>query len=424
MAPADARNFVLDEEDDDFFGEYNPHPYRGGYDLAATFGTPLPPSATICYPVSSSAATAVLATPSQPSPTKAPADPPRVEPYGDKEAPREPVHESPEVFPKAAATRKGKGWRRRFRKKCVRVLDYLFCYKDPYGEQRIAADSYVVPVYTSTKGSGKDSLSVEAHDANEELDQSNDLLWHPNDRDETNTYSQPMSNSYYTPFAQSYGLPGVLGKPDWFLNFSYSGSHQVEEFRHEEPLSYDVEHKIYGEPIHCCHHHCYKSPLDVQVDPLEPVSSQSLEYYKHFSTYCDQSDSHMLEAPAHAYNIQSYTPIYDATVPLEPFKSSWSQNWGLYDVQGNAFEDNTNSLMSGEYGGIASLFVSPFYPGDRETFELAPSDEHASFQHNWHNFSYQNMPMHDVSLITQPADDSYSMNGSIWPFGEHSAYNV
>ncbi|KAJ1297324.1 hypothetical protein BS78_01G366500 [Paspalum vaginatum] len=439
MAPADAGNFILDEDDDDFFGEYNPHPYRGGYDIAATFGTPLPPSANICYPVSSSAATAVLAPPSPPSPTKAPADPPPKEPYDDKEAPREPVYESPEVFPKEAAARKGKGrrggrWRRRFWKKCVRGLDYLFGYKDPYREQRIVVDSYVVPVYANTKERGKDSLPVEddmaplevgiveAHDANEELYRSNDLPWHTKDRDETNTYSQPVSNSYYIPFAQSYGLPGVLGKSDWFLNFSSSGSRQLEEFQHELSLSYDVEHNISGEPIHCYHHHCYKPTLDVQVEPLETVSSQRLEYYEHVSTYCDQSDSHILEAPANAYNIQSYTPIYD--VPLEPFKSSWSQNWGLYDAQGNALENNTNSQMFGEYGGIASLFISPFYPGEAETIELPPSDEHASFQHNWHNLSYRNMPMDDVSLITQPANDSYSMNGSIWPFGGHSAYNV
>jgi hypothetical protein len=61
-----------------------------------------------------------------------------------------------------------------------------------------------------------------------------DLSWHSNNRDEADTYSQSMSNSCYTPsFAQSYGLHGVLGKPDWFLNFSYSESHQAEELQHE-----------------------------------------------------------------------------------------------------------------------------------------------------------------------------------------------
>ncbi|TKV96322.1 hypothetical protein SEVIR_9G421000v4 [Setaria viridis] len=435
MAPAVAGDFIPHEDDDDFFVEYNPHPYRGGYDIAATFGTPLPPSANICYPVSSSAAASVPTVPSPPSPTPEPE-----EPRGDEEAPREPVQESPEVFPNGAST-KGKvrrgGWcGRGFWRKCVRGLDYLFGYKDPYAEQRIGVDSYVVPVYANRKQSGENALAVEVevappavgrvepHDGSEELVQSNELSWHSNYRDEANSYSQSMSNSYYTPFAQSYGLPGVLGKPDWFPNFSYSKSHQVEEFQHEALSSYDVEHMISGHPIYCYHHHCYKQALNVQVEPTEPVSSQSLEYYEHFSKYCDQSDVHILETPAHACNIQSYTPTFD--VPLEPFKPSWSQIWGLYDayMQGDALENDSHSVVSGEYGGIGSLFISPFYPRETEIFDQAPGDELASFQHNRHNLSYRNVYIDDVPLITQQAEDSYSMNGSFWPFGEHSAYNV
>ncbi|XP_066388063.1 uncharacterized protein [Miscanthus floridulus] len=380
MAPADAGDFLLDEDDDDFFGELNPHPYRGGYDLAATFGTPLPPSSNICYPVSSSAATAAPAIPSPPSPTPEPEDPPPEKPYGTEEALRGLAHEIP---PNGAAregkARRGRRCGRGFWKKCVRVLDYLFCYKDPYEERRIVVDSYMVPVCAIRKESGEDAFSVEvevvppsvavgiveADDATGELVQTNDLSWHSNNRDEADTYSQSMSNSYYTPsFAQSYGLHGVLGKPDWFLNFSYSESNQAEEFQLESALSYDIECKISDQPIHCYHHHCYIQSLDVQVEPPEPSSSERLEYYEH-------------------------------------------------------------SLISGEYGGIGSSFISPFYPGETESFELAPRDEHASFEHNCHNLIYRNMPMDDVSLITQPAEDSYStMNGSSWPFEEYSAYNV
>ncbi|CAN6295233.1 unnamed protein product [Urochloa humidicola] len=368
MAPADAGDFLLDEDDDDFFVEYNPHPYSGGYDIAATFGAPLPPSAKTCYPISSSAAA-----------TPEPKYPPLGKPYGNEEALRDAVHESPEVLPNGAATEgkvRRRGWCRRvFWKKCVRVLDYVFCYKDPYAEKRIGVDSYVVPVCANRKQSKEDALAaevevtlpalgrVEPHDGSEELVQSNELSWHSNYRNEANT-SQFMSNSHYTPsFAQSYGLPGVLGKPDWFPNFSYSESHQVEEFEHEALLSYNVEHTISGHPVHCYHHHFYKQPQNVQVEPPEPVSSQWLGYYEH-------------------------------------------------------------SLISGEYGGIGSLFISPFYPRDKEMFEQAPGDEHASFQYNRHNLSYQNVYMDDAPLITQPADDSYSMNGSFWPFGEHSAYDV
>ncbi|CAN6295232.1 unnamed protein product [Urochloa humidicola] len=428
MAPADAGDFLLDEDDDDFFVEYNPHPYSGGYDIAATFGAPLPPSAKTCYPISSSAAA-----------TPEPKYPPLGKPYGNEEALRDAVHESPEVLPNGAATEgkvRRRGWCRRvFWKKCVRVLDYVFCYKDPYAEKRIGVDSYVVPVCANRKQSKEDALAaevevtlpalgrVEPHDGSEELVQSNELSWHSNYRNEANT-SQFMSNSHYTPsFAQSYGLPGVLGKPDWFPNFSYSESHQVEEFEHEALLSYNVEHTISGHPVHCYHHHFYKQPQNVQVEPPEPVSSQWLGYYEHFSTYYDRSDVHILETPVDAYNIQNASI---SGVPLEPFKPSWSQIWGLYDayIQGDPVENDKHSLISGEYGGIGSLFISPFYPRDKEMFEQAPGDEHASFQYNRHNLSYQNVYMDDAPLITQPADDSYSMNGSFWPFGEHSAYDV
>ncbi|CAL4914216.1 unnamed protein product [Urochloa decumbens] len=418
MAPADAGDFLLDEDDDDFFVDYNPHPYRGGYDIAATFGAPLPPSAKTCYPIPSSAAA-----------TPKPEDPPLGEPYGDEEVPRDSVNESPKVFPSGAATegkvrRRGRG----FWKKCVRVLDYVFCYKDPYAEKRIGVDNYVVPVYANKKQSKEDALAaevevtppalrrVEPHNGSEELVQSNELSWHSNYRDEANTYRQFMSNPYYTPsFAQSYGLPGVLGKPDWFPNFSYSESHQVEEFQHETSLSYNAEHMISGHPIHCYHHHWYKQPQNVQVEHPEPVSSQRLGYY--------ESYAHILETPAHAYNIQN-API--SGVPLEPFKPSWSQIWGLYDayMQGDPLQNDNHSLISGEYGGIGSLFISPFYPRDTEMFEQAPGDEHASFQYNRHNLSYQNVYMDDVPPITQPADYSYSMNGSSWAFEKHSAYDV
>lgn len=41
-----------DDYNEDDFDDYNPHPYLGGYDLAQTYGQPLPPSAAICYPIS------------------------------------------------------------------------------------------------------------------------------------------------------------------------------------------------------------------------------------------------------------------------------------------------------------------------------------------------------------------------------------
>ena len=64
---------------------------------------------------------------------------------------------------------------------------------------------------------------------------------------------------------------------------------------------------------------------------------------QHLSTYFGQSDGDILETPAHAYNIQSYMPISD--MPIEPFKPSWSQNWGLSDayMPGDAPENDAVS---------------------------------------------------------------------------------
>ncbi|KAF9672224.1 hypothetical protein SADUNF_Sadunf11G0018400 [Salix dunnii] len=46
--------FIVSYNDSEFnetdFEEYDPTPYDGGFDLAATYGKPLPPSAEICYP--------------------------------------------------------------------------------------------------------------------------------------------------------------------------------------------------------------------------------------------------------------------------------------------------------------------------------------------------------------------------------------
>jgi hypothetical protein len=41
-----------DDFNEDDFEDFNPLPYLGGYDIAETYGKPLPPSAAICHLVS------------------------------------------------------------------------------------------------------------------------------------------------------------------------------------------------------------------------------------------------------------------------------------------------------------------------------------------------------------------------------------
>jgi hypothetical protein len=196
MAPAAATGDYLD---DDEFDDYNPHPYAGGYDITATYGSPRPPSLATCYPVASPAATpaptapqvprpplpqtpapapAPAPQPPKPSSPPAPAPAPAAEPYywpkpydyGD--APRHlPMYPTPEVFrgwpflppppgphcrSTCARVRARDYWRQ-----CMRGLDYLFGHSDGYGERHIGVDSLGVPVYANRKGAVEDSVAVE-----------------------------------------------------------------------------------------------------------------------------------------------------------------------------------------------------------------------------------------------------------------------
>ncbi|CAL0334373.1 unnamed protein product [Lupinus luteus] len=59
------------------FDEYDPTPYDGGYDIAMTYGKPLPPSDEICYPRSGS--TSIISTPFDSAPVESIVPLPKVE---------------------------------------------------------------------------------------------------------------------------------------------------------------------------------------------------------------------------------------------------------------------------------------------------------------------------------------------------------
>jgi hypothetical protein len=222
-----------DQVDDDEYYEYNPHPYGGGYDIAATYGAPLPPSPSTCYPVSSPAYAPAAASPRYvpppPAPAPVPGTPPRAPPspakpqpvspqpatpppvpvpvpvaepfywpkphdYGD-DAPRcRPVYPTPEVFrgwpylpprPHCCHSRCGP---RDYWRQCMRGLDFLFGHADGYGERRIGSDCHGVPVYANKKGGVEDAVVVEVpppatgnvqwHDAGEEVPAFGNVQWH------------------------------------------------------------------------------------------------------------------------------------------------------------------------------------------------------------------------------------------------------
>ncbi|RWV88529.1 hypothetical protein GW17_00049380 [Ensete ventricosum] len=156
------------EFDGDDFEEYNPHPYLGGYDIALTYGHPLPPSSATCYPISSSA--------SLPSEQTTPPPPHATAPTFDHGLPEN--YQPEEPFPSPDLFRSwpyptwedrqvyhgdaeaGGGWNG-----WGRALDYLFGHAQGYGERRVGVDSYGIPIYANKKLGGAESVVVEVEPA-------------------------------------------------------------------------------------------------------------------------------------------------------------------------------------------------------------------------------------------------------------------
>ncbi|KAL6657347.1 hypothetical protein ACP70R_005127 [Stipagrostis hirtigluma subsp. patula] len=416
---------------DDEFDDYNPHPYGGGYDIAAAYGAPLPPSPATCYPVSSPAAVPVPTAP-QPSPRPRPPAPapalpppspptqrrpvapeppaaPAAEPYywptphdwGDA-ARDQPMYPTPEVFrgwPYLPAAQCHSACGRDYWRQCMRGLDYLFGHADGYGERRIGVDCHGVPVYANRKGGIEDAVvvevappatgTVELRDAGEETDQlSNRVSWYGNADEETYANAQPAYASYDRPYGLSYySLHGVSDEPatTWFSNQSYQEAYRQEESQYQEAykeeesqyqdfLSYGEE-KIASQPIFSYNQHFGEQPLHIHVEPPETVSSHKLEYYENFSTYTNQNYVNNFESSEHSYETAPYGHIpYDQ---LEPYRSSWSLNSVYYQActEGMSPEYDNYTMASGECWDMSSLFLSPFYPQETQIYEYSHGDE-------------------------------------------------
>lgn len=170
------------------FEEYNPHPYQGGYDIALTYGNPLPPFSGICYPLSDASShpplppeVPILSVPMEP-----PASPEAIETAISTSVERE--DDLPDAdygssygygeggfasvdwwwnlsgFSPFAMNGLG-GWRYDaedigYWRPLRRAADYIFGYSQGYGERRIGVDSYGIPIY-AYKNHGSDTVNVE-----------------------------------------------------------------------------------------------------------------------------------------------------------------------------------------------------------------------------------------------------------------------
>ncbi|XP_062189473.1 uncharacterized protein At5g39570-like isoform X2 [Phragmites australis] len=389
---------AADYLDDDEFDDYNPHPYSGGYDISATYGSPLPHSPATCYPVSTPAAVPAptapqpsslpqppapapprQSPPAQPRSSSPPQSPPPVaepyywpEPYNYGDAPRDqPMYAAPEVFrgwPYFSGAQCHSTCGRDYWRHCMRGLDYLFGHSDGYGERRIGVDYHGIPVYANKKGGVEDAVvvevappatgTVECHDAGEKQYESN-----------------PNYTSYDRPYEQSYSLHGASDEPTWFPNQSYQEVYKEEDSQYQEFLSYDADNKISSQPIFSYNQHLSEQQLHIHVEPPETASSYKLEYYENFSTYADQNDADNLESSRLSYEIQPYVHIpYDQ---LEPYRPSWPLNLGYYQActerVSPEYDDRTQA--SGECWDMSSLFLSPFYPQETQIYEQSHGDE-------------------------------------------------
>uniref|UniRef100_A0A0D9X305 Uncharacterized protein n=1 Tax=Leersia perrieri TaxID=77586 RepID=A0A0D9X305_9ORYZ len=449
MAMADDE--IIGDDDDEFY-DYNPHPYAGGYDISATFGSPLPPSPSTCYPISSSS----IHPPSpHPNPTPPPPPPPQEQnprpptlpppppyywpkPHDYGDAPPQldqPVYATPEVFrgwpylPHSHCHCHSRCGGRDFWRQWMRGLDFLFGHADGYGERRIGVDSHGVPVYANRKGGVEDSVVVhveppatgvvEWHHAGgeEETDYGNGnryYSWDDNARDETYAYAQPNYTSYDGCYEESYGA--VSDETTWFPNQSYQHMYGEDESQYQETISSSyAEDKISTQPIYCYNQQFSEQPLHVLVEPPETAYSQKLEYYENFSTYNNYSSTNHFDMVGHPYEIQS-----DEHVPDEPIKPSWSTDSGYYQscTDGAPAEFENHTLSSSDFGGIANLFATSFYPQQTQMYECH-GNENVSLQQNWQ--CHWNVVSQNNSQL---GDDSDHMNGSFWPFGDHSAYTI
>ncbi|TVU37199.1 hypothetical protein EJB05_10502, partial [Eragrostis curvula] len=379
-------------DDDDEFDEYNPHPYSGGYDIFSTYGSPLPPTPTTCYPVSSPAAV-VAPTAPQPSSTSAAI-------FASAAAAR--ACSSPAVSASAAATDLAAlaaapgspGGAVLLAGTWMRGLDYLFGHSDGYGERRIGEDCLGVPVYANRKGAVEDAVVVvevpppatetlQWHYAGEEPDRSNGLSWYSSSAEEETPAYANAEPAYYSSYdrpyyEQSYSFQGVPEEPSWSLNQSYQEAYKEEEdSQYQEYLSYDTDaYKISSQPIVSYNQHFGEQPLHVHVEPPEAVSSHRLEYYENCSTYANENDVDNWDSSRHSYEIQPY--LHTPDDQLEPYRPSWSQNLEYYQActEGVSHDSDNHTMASGESWDMSSLFASPFYPQETHIYEQSYGDEY------------------------------------------------
>ncbi|KAG0462388.1 hypothetical protein HPP92_020864 [Vanilla planifolia] len=312
------------------FDDYNPHPYKGGYDIALTYGEPLPHSAAICYPVSgdsslrpSSPETPLSLIPEEKPVANEPAPVPN-------EAGEIPTLFGPEDDPPDSKvgyfngygewlygvedwwsfsgfypfvnleTEVGVGGGKydaedlRCWSKWKRAADYLFGYSQGYGERRIGIDRDGIPIYANK------TLSSSAVDFHIEPVRTETLGYYTDSPDSGSSYFtyKELENYNFSNAAHSYKHhfePPLQAEVDPFeLLFSWQSNYPqpCDEQVHSDTKWFPLSFGESADEVHlptdnelAYNAHCFEDALQVQLVEAENLHQKvrcydaSLEFF-------------------------------------------------------------------------------------------------------------------------------------------------
>ncbi|KAH7667408.1 hypothetical protein IHE45_12G056700 [Dioscorea alata] len=295
-------------DDDDDFDEYNPHPYQGGYNIALTYGSPLPPSSATCYSIDG-----VF-----PASSSSPPPPVRSLDGDDAVVVPDQTQQVDLGFPwydhlAFGSFGFGRGWdyaeENSHWRPLRRALDYLFGYSQGFGERRIGVDSYGIPIYANKKPGAEMALSVQVQPAiNQKIEFHEWPLVNGEESAESaEIETNPNESSFHA--YENHGNENYYGKEISFYDYDNRGNessfYAYENHHYEEPAHVQFREQVvpswswdaynhkdymeqgsedesysYGNLIYAYDKQQYEQPLSVEVQPAEHGWVEQLEYHE------------------------------------------------------------------------------------------------------------------------------------------------
>ncbi|XP_020577009.1 uncharacterized protein At5g39570-like isoform X2 [Phalaenopsis equestris] len=404
---------ISDFNETEDFEEYNPHPYQGGYDIALTYGDPLPPLSAICYPLSDSSSHPTLP-PNGPLPlipmeypASSDASERAISISDEREDDRaDPAYDSSYGNGERGFTSAEWWWNHsgfspfamngfggcsydaeemRYWSPLRRAAEYIFGYSQGFGERTIGVDSYGIPIY-AYKLRGSDTVNVEIQPARTEQ-----LEYHDNSKRWSSTYNNwEDENHRLCRSAHAY--------PQHHSEESFEA--EVDSF----PLSYGEsmnEVNLNGNLEMAYNKRYYSGALNVQLEPVES-SFQQLSYHEEFSH--TNSNSEPLFG-IHGEERNEFTNVYHdyqrqvyhqpSNFELEPYKPTWARYSGNYRI---SEED-----------------ISDYYEVDRESYSPSSawptSFDETGDEGKFHSSEYAYKAHHDGHFLAlEPFKPTWMLN--------------